>query len=142
LGFLTNFDWLKSKWNLIIRESYPNFLNRSKFINIFHVERRFPIGHPRSLIRNHAVRLPTLLQVTNSEQHGSWSDCAVLDPCWSQMRYVGFVRTRLNYISSVVFIITSTLNFFKSFNIKNTDYLTYNTILVYTKGQLVPFLTL
>jgi hypothetical protein len=34
-----------------------------------------------------------------SEQHGSWSDCsnaqAGMDPCWSQMHYVGFVMTRL-----------------------------------------------
>jgi hypothetical protein len=36
---------------------------------------------------------------TDSEQHGSWSDCtdaqAGLDPCWSQSHYVGFVMTRL-----------------------------------------------
>jgi peptide YY len=39
---------------------------------------------------------------TDSEQHGSWSDCADaqtgLDPCWSQTHYIGFVVTRLLYI--------------------------------------------
>jgi hypothetical protein len=34
-----------------------------------------------------------------SEQHESWSDCldaqAGLDPCWSQIHYVGFVMTQL-----------------------------------------------
>jgi hypothetical protein len=52
-------------------------------------------------VRIHAVRLPTLItsRETDSEQHGSWSDCADaqagLDPCWSQTHYVGFVVTRL-----------------------------------------------
>jgi hypothetical protein len=61
--------------------------------------------HPRSLIRIHAVCLPTLLtsRETDSKQHGSWSDCADaqagLDPCWSQMHYVAFVMTRLNFVS-------------------------------------------
>jgi hypothetical protein len=36
---------------------------------------------------------------TDSEQYGSWSDCADaqagLNPCWSQTHYVGFVMTRL-----------------------------------------------
>jgi hypothetical protein len=52
-----------------------------------------------SLIRIQAVRLPS--RETDREQHGSLSDCADaqagLDPCWSQMHYVGFVMTRLNY---------------------------------------------
>jgi hypothetical protein len=65
-------------------------------------------AHPRSLIRIHAVRFQTLLQVdkliansrqTDSEQHGSWSNCAGaqagLDPCWSQTHYVSFVMARL-----------------------------------------------
>jgi hypothetical protein len=36
-----------------------------------------------------------------SKQHGSWSDCvdgqAGLDPCWSQIHYVGFVVKRLKW---------------------------------------------
>jgi hypothetical protein len=39
---------------------------------------------------------------TDSEQNGSWSDCADaqagLDPCWSRTHYDGFVVTRLKYI--------------------------------------------
>jgi hypothetical protein len=42
---------------------------------------------------------PITSRETDSEQHGSWSDCADaqagLDPCWSQTHYVGFVMTRL-----------------------------------------------
>jgi hypothetical protein len=63
-------------------------------------------AHPPSLIRIHAVRLPTLLQVETlraNTLHGSWSDCvdaqAGLDPCWSQTHYVGFVVTRLIILS-------------------------------------------
>jgi hypothetical protein len=42
---------------------------------------------------------PITSRETDSEQHGSLSDCAdaqaSLDPCWSQTHYVGFVVTRL-----------------------------------------------
>jgi hypothetical protein len=55
-------------------------------------------AHPRSLIRIHAVRLPTLLQVAkliantmDPDQTGQ----ADLDPYWSQTHYVGFVMARL-----------------------------------------------
>jgi hypothetical protein len=51
--------------------------------------------HPRSLIRIHAVRLQTLLQVENLKAYSMDPDQAGLDPCWSQMHYVGFVMTRL-----------------------------------------------
>jgi hypothetical protein len=38
---------------------------------------------------------------TDSEQHGSWTDCADaqagLDPCWSRTHYVGFVMTQLKF---------------------------------------------
>jgi hypothetical protein len=51
-------------------------------------------AHPRSLIGNHAVRLQTLLQVqkliANSMDPDQTAQ-AGLDPCWSQMHYVGFV---------------------------------------------------
>jgi hypothetical protein len=30
---------------------------------------------------------------------------AGLDPCWSQTHYVGFVMTRLKYVSFIYFII-------------------------------------
>jgi hypothetical protein len=58
-------------------------------------------AHPLSLIRIHAVRLPTLVtsSETDCEHHGSWSDYADaqagLDRCWSQSHYVGFVMARL-----------------------------------------------
>jgi hypothetical protein len=45
----------------------------------------------RSLIKIHAVRLPTLLQVDKLIADTQ----ADLDPCWSQTHYVGFVVTRL-----------------------------------------------
>jgi hypothetical protein len=51
-------------------------------------------AHPRSLISIHAVRLQTLLQVEKLIANNMDSD---LDPCWSQMHYVGFVVTRLIY---------------------------------------------
>jgi hypothetical protein len=59
----------------------------------------------RSLLRIHAVRLQTLLQVekliANSMDPDDRSDCAdvqvCLDPCWSQKHYVVFVVTRLIY---------------------------------------------
>jgi hypothetical protein len=54
-------------------------------------------AHPRSLIRIHAVSLPTLLQVEKLIAN-SMDAQAGLDPCWSQTHYVGFVVTRLIYI--------------------------------------------
>jgi hypothetical protein len=46
---------------------------------------------------------------TDSEQHGSWSDCtdaqASLDPCWLQTNYVRFVMTRLIYWKFEYFLI-------------------------------------
>jgi hypothetical protein len=64
-------------------------------------------AHPRGLIRIYAVRLQSLLQVekliANSMDPDQTADCAVaqagLDSCWSQTHYVGFVMTRLNYVS-------------------------------------------
>jgi hypothetical protein len=57
-------------------------------------------AHPRSLIKIHAVCLPTLLQVkkliANSMDPDQTAQ-AGLDPCWSQTHYVGFVMTRLKY---------------------------------------------
>jgi hypothetical protein len=59
--------------------------------------------YPRSLCRIHAVRLPTLLQVekliANSMDPDQTAQ-AGLDPCWSQTHYVGFVMTRLIYLST------------------------------------------
>jgi hypothetical protein len=59
-------------------------------------------AHPRSLIRIHAVRLPTLLQVekliANSmdpDQTAGANAHAGLDPCCLQTHYVGFVVTWL-----------------------------------------------
>jgi hypothetical protein len=50
----------------------------------------------RSLIRIHAVRLPTLLQVEKLIANSMDADAqAGLDPCWSQTHYVGFVMARL-----------------------------------------------
>jgi hypothetical protein len=53
-------------------------------------------AHPRSLIRIHAVRLPTLLQV---EKLIANSGCAG----WSQTHYVGFFVTllKLFYITAL-----------------------------------------
>jgi hypothetical protein len=46
---------------------------------------------------------PIISKETDSEQHGSWSDCADakagLDPCWSQTHYVGFVMARLKCVN-------------------------------------------
>jgi hypothetical protein len=55
-------------------------------------------AHPRSLVRIHAVRLQTLLQVgklTANSMDPDQTAQAGLDPCWSQTNYVGFVMTRL-----------------------------------------------
>jgi hypothetical protein len=53
-------------------------------------------AHPRSLIRIHAVRLQTLLQVEKLTANSMDPDqSARLDSCWSQTHYVGFVVTRL-----------------------------------------------
>jgi hypothetical protein len=56
-------------------------------------------AHPRSLIRIHAIRLQTLLQVekliANSMDPDQKYAQACLDPCWSQTHYVGFVVARL-----------------------------------------------
>jgi hypothetical protein len=54
-------------------------------------------AYPRSLIRFHAVRLQTLLQVEKLIANSMDPDQADwgLDPCWSQIHYVGFVITRL-----------------------------------------------
>jgi hypothetical protein len=58
-------------------------------------------AHPRSLIKIHAVRLQTLLQVEKLKANSMDPDCtdaqAGLDPCWSQM-HVGFVMTRLIFL--------------------------------------------
>jgi hypothetical protein len=51
-------------------------------------------AHPRSLIRIHAVRLQTLLQVEKMIANSADAQ-AGLDPCWSQTHNVGFVVTRL-----------------------------------------------
>jgi hypothetical protein len=55
-------------------------------------------AHPRGLIRIHAVRLQTLLQVekliANSMDPDQTAQ-AGLAPCWSQTHYVGFIVTRL-----------------------------------------------
>jgi hypothetical protein len=51
-------------------------------------------AHPRSLIRTHAVRLSTLLQVeklTANSMDLDQTAQAGLDQCWSQTQYVGFV---------------------------------------------------
>jgi hypothetical protein len=57
-------------------------------------------AHPRSLIRIHAVRFATQLQVgkliANSMDPDENAQSG-LDICWSQTHYVGFVVTRLNY---------------------------------------------
>jgi hypothetical protein len=67
-------------------------------------------AHPCSLIRIHAVRLPTLIKVEKLIANSIDPDQAGLDPSWSQTHYVGFVMTRLNY----VFVMTgkSYFNFF------------------------------
>jgi hypothetical protein len=62
-------------------------------------------AHPRSLIRIHAVRLPTLFQVEKliayiMDPDQTADAQAGLDPCWSQTHYVGFVMTRLIYFLS------------------------------------------
>jgi hypothetical protein len=57
-------------------------------------------AHLRSLIRIHAVRLPTLLQTEKLIANSTDPDqdaLAGLDLCWSQTHYVGFVVTWLNY---------------------------------------------
>jgi hypothetical protein len=50
-------------------------------------------AHPRSLIRIHAVRLQTLLQVEKLLANSMDPD----QTARSQTHYVGFVMTRLNY---------------------------------------------
>jgi hypothetical protein len=54
-------------------------------------------AHPRSLIGIHAVRLQTLKQVKKLIVNSIDPDqsARMLDPCWSQTHYVGFVVTRL-----------------------------------------------
>jgi hypothetical protein len=63
-----------------------------------------------------------------SEQHGSWSDCvdgqASLDPCWSQMQYVGFVMARLIYVLKYFISVMSGIcedKSLKEFWVKCTD---------------------
>jgi hypothetical protein len=48
-------------------------------------------AHPRSLIRIHAVRLQTLLQLVEKLIANSMDAQTGLDPCYSQTHNVGFV---------------------------------------------------
>jgi hypothetical protein len=50
-------------------------------------------AYPRSLIRTHAVRLPTLLQEQKLTANGIDTD----QTARTQTHYVGFVMARLNY---------------------------------------------
>jgi hypothetical protein len=52
-------------------------------------------AHARSLIMIQTVRLPTLLQVEKLTANSMDPDQTGLDPCWSQVHYVGFVVTQL-----------------------------------------------
>jgi hypothetical protein len=68
---------------------------------------------------------------TDSEQHGSWPDCADaqagLDPCWLQTHYVGFVMTRLIYIHMYSNKTTKKLTNRPTGNIHGGLFLVYNS---------------